>query len=199
MKVRNFFMGLFLVSFTSIALIKWIDFDRLKITPTVVLDTVHVISEDYPEDIRFFMELIAEIESNGIYHVTNEFGMLGRYQFNPTTIRELGYSVTHRQFLSNASLQDSVMYSYMKYNDYHLGELIEQYEGTVINGVRISRAAILAGAHFSGTGGMRRYLVSHGNEDYNRVDAFGTSLRYYMSRLAHIDVPRLTHYETSTE
>lgn len=57
------------------------------------------------------------------------------------------------------------------------GRGLSRYEGTVINGVPITREAIYAMAHLGGMGGASKFLSSGGR--HNPSDAFGTSLMDY--------------------
>jgi hypothetical protein len=141
-----------------------------------------------PTPIQLFMQRIATIETpGGGYQTTNKFGMLGRYQFSPSTIRVLGYDVTKSEFLNTPELQDSVMIAYMVANEKQLRHLISRYEGTTFKGIRITRASILAGAHFAGSGGVVAFF---NNDDlHGRTDAFGTSLRKYMSMFSDFHLP----------
>jgi hypothetical protein len=140
-----------------------------------------------PTPMELFMELVGEIESNNNYNVVNSYGMLGRYQFSPTTIRHLGFNVTRDEFLSNPALQDSVMVAYIHYNYNSLSELIEEFEGTERNGVVLTKAAILAGAHFAGTSGMRNYLV----RNQIRRDGYGMTVNRYISHFQDFHLPTI--------
>ena len=142
-----------------------------------------------PTPMELFMELVGEIESNNDYNVVNSYGMLGKYQFSPTTIRHLGFDVSREEFLNTPSLQDSVMVTYIRYNHHHLNELIERYEGTERNGVVLTRAAILAGAHFAGTTGMRMFLAQ--NQLEGRRDGYGMTVRRYISHFQEFNLPSI--------
>ena len=152
----------------------------------------HPIADPLPPDpIYLFMEKIAQIESGGSYEALNRFGFMGRYQFSPRTVKYLGYTVSEDQFLNNPQLQDSIMVAYMKYNDEFLDQYIEEFDGTTLNGIVLNRAAILAGAHFAGGTGMRRYLLSHG--ETTTVDSNGMEIRKYIESFSDINMPRI-HY-----
>jgi hypothetical protein len=147
-----------------------------------------VLSE--PTPVEQFMDKIAEIETpGGGYQTVNKYGMMGRYQFSPSTVRVLGYNVSKSEFLRNKELQDSVMVSYMHANERTLEHLIHRYEGKTVKGVRITRASILAGAHFAGSTGVVRFLTN--NSQTGTVDGFGTSLKKYMSYFSDFHLPPL--------
>lgn len=146
-----------------------------------------VFSEPTPMEV--FMDMVARLESTNNPRATNRFGMLGLYQFSPTTIQYLGFDVSREEFLGNRALQDSVMVAYIEYNHHRLENLIDQFEGTERNGVILSRATILAGAHFAGTNGMRSFLVN-GQTD-GRRDGNGMTVHRYISHFEDLNMPTI--------
>ena len=147
-----------------------------------------VMSE--PTPVEQFMDSIAAIETpDGGYHTVNKYGMMGRYQFSPTTIEVVGIKATRQQFLRNRELQDTAMVRLMEMNEQELSGYIERYDGRTVKGVKVTRAGILAGAHFAGANGVKQFLT---NGDYlGTVDGFGTSLRKYMSQFSNFNLPPL--------
>lgn len=141
-----------------------------------------------PTPVELFMKRIAMIESGGKYTITNEFGMMGKYQFSPGTVRALGFKVTQKEFLQNPQLQDSVMLAYMKANHDELEPIINKYNGKTVNGIKITRAGILAGAHFAGTTGVAAYLRG---QNGNFVDARGTTITKYMAYFSDFQLPKI--------
>lgn len=147
------------------------------------------IPHSKPTPVEIFMDQVAFIESRGNHKVVNQYGMMGKYQFSPLTVRGLGFRISKNEFLSNPELQDTVMYKYMKLNQQDLENYISKYQGKTINGVKITRASILAGAHFAGSGGMKNYLMSNGRS--MTVDGNGTSIKKYMLYFNNIQLPEL--------
>lgn len=131
-----------------------------------------------PTQLELFLDHMADRESDNTPNVVNKFGMMGKYQFSPSTVRMLGYRVSQREFLSDAELQDSVMVAYLKANHSDLSGLIRRYNGKRIKGIRITTAGILAAAHLGGSGNVKIWFAS--DDLYGRTDANGTSLRNYM-------------------
>lgn len=157
----------------------------LDVTPTRPFER---IPHSKPTQVELFMDEVAKIESpTNDYTVVNQYGMLGRYQFSPNTIRSLGFNVSRQQFLSDRTLQDSVMITYMWANQKDLEGLINKLEGRTIKGVRITRAAIIAGAHFAGSTKVRQFLTDPYNQ--GAVDGNGTTLVKYMSRFSDFHLP----------
>jgi hypothetical protein len=115
--------------------------------------------------------------------------MMGRYQFSPQTVRVLGFQVSKSEFLRSREIQDSVMVAYMRENEKLLKSLIYRYDGKVVKGVKITRASILAGAHFAGSNGVITFLTN--NSSTGTVDANGTTLQKYMSYFSNFHLPSL--------
>ena len=147
-----------------------------------------VMSE--PTPVEQFMDSIAAIETpEGGYHTVNKYGMMGRYQFSPTTIEVVGIKATRQQFLRNRELQDTAMVRLMEMNEQELSGYIERYDGRTVKGVRVTRAGILAGAHFAGANGVKQFLTN--DNPLGTVDGFGTSLKKYMSYFSNFNLPPL--------
>jgi hypothetical protein len=141
-----------------------------------------------PTQVEKFMKRIAIIESDNNHRVVNEFGMMGKYQFSPSTVRVLGFKISKKEFLDNPHLQDTVMLAYMKANQQDLRPLIKKYNGKVINGVKITRAGILAGAHFAGSGNVVAFFNSSGE---GISDARGTTVKKYMSYFSNFNLSEI--------
>jgi hypothetical protein len=155
----------------------------------IQIEPLVVVVDRYHPSVVNFMDVIARIESGGRYEVTNRFGYMGRYQFSPRTVKYLGYDISRDEFLSDYALQDSIMYHYMYVNNKSLRSLIYEYDGVVIDGIRINRATILAGAHFAGASGMKRFLKSSGRT--TTTDANGTTIKKYISNFSDMELPSL--------
>lgn len=141
-----------------------------------------------PTPIEQFMERIAAIETpGGGYHTVNKYGMMGRYQFSPTTIEIVGIKASRQQFLRNKELQDTAMVRLMELNEQELSGYIERYNGRTVKGVKVTRAGILAGAHFAGANGVKQFLTNDNHT--GTIDGFGTSLRKYMSYFSNFHLP----------
>ena len=152
--------------------------------------SIPIVEEDESDsrkDLLRFLEAIARFESNDRYDVVNPYGFLGRYQFSPTTIRHLGYDILNEDFLRNARLQDEIMLAYMRENYVSLRPYIEEYNNTNYKGMYITTSSILAGAHFAGAMGMKRFLLNK-LDSIGTVDANGMTLRKYMTKFSDYNV-----------
>ncbi len=153
----------------------------------VSMPIVEEDESDSRKDILRFLEAIALFESNNRYDVVNSYGFLGRYQFSPRTIKHLGYDILNEDFLRNARLQDEIMLAYMRENYVSLRPYIEEYNNTNYKGMYITTSSILAGAHFAGAMGMKRFLLNK-LDSIGTVDANGMTLRKYMTKFSDYNV-----------
>lgn len=170
------------VSLLLFALVGFKSLDKIHVPNGVVLSE--------PTPVERFMNRIAEIETpSGGYQTVNRFGMMGRYQFSYQTIRAVGLDITKQQFLLDKELQDTAMVRLMRLNEQNLSEYITQYEGSTVKGVYITRASILAGAHFAGANGVKAFLTN--TDSVGTVDGFGMSLARYMQYFNNFHLPPL--------
>ncbi|WP_304015471.1 peptidoglycan-binding protein LysM [Nonlabens dokdonensis] len=132
-----------------------------------------------------FKEALAFKESRGQYWRVNTLGYLGKYQFGATTLAHFGVTDTEA-FLNSVNLQERVFLKYLRYNHKSLEPYIEKYEGKTIAGVKVTESGILAAAHLSGPGGVRKFLKSNGN--LSSKDAYGSSVRSYMKKFGGYDL-----------
>jgi Transglycosylase SLT domain len=132
-----------------------------------------------PTELERFMDHVAQRESDNTPTVVNRYGMMGKYQFSPSTVKSLGFNVSKQQFLYNSELQDTVMVHYMRVNHSILQDLINRYDGHIFKGVKITRSGVLAAAHLVGSNGVIEYFNS--NDPDGRKDGNGTSVRDYLT------------------
>jgi hypothetical protein len=65
-----------------------------------------------------------------------------------------------------------------------LEDVIERYDGKVVNGVLITESGILA-AHLGGAGSVKKYFRHNGKKSIK--DAYGTSIRSYLKAFGGYD------------
>lgn len=154
------------------------------------IDRLEQLPLSQPTPVELFMDRVSEIESGGNHTVVNQYGMLGKYQFSMPAIRAVGIRVSRAEFLRNAELQDTAMVRLMKLHEQILESYIERYDGKTVKGVRITRAGIIAGAHFAGAQGVKNFFIT--NTHTGTIDGNGTTLRYYMSKFSDFHLPQIT-------
>jgi hypothetical protein len=135
-----------------------------------------------------FRQAIAYKESRGKSTLVNPYGYMGKYQFGRSTLRTIGV-YDFQEFLNNTKIQDKAFKALVARNKWELRKEIETYCGRVINGVEITESGIVAAAHLSGAGSVKRYLKSNGRNGFK--DGFGTSLRSYIKKFAAYDISHI--------
>ncbi len=136
-----------------------------------------------------FKEALAFKESQGKYRVVNKLGYLGKYQFGRETLKRFRiYNTSY--FLKTPELQEKAFIAYCKVNKWILRKDIKRSVGRTINGIKITESGILAAAHLSGAGNVKKFLRSNGAIKFN--DAFGTSIESYMKKFGDYDVSNIT-------
>ena len=124
-----------------------------------------------------FKEAIAYKESQGKYNKINTLGYLGKYQFGMNTLKSIGINDSN-SFIRNPKLQEKAFVTLLSKNKYELQDYISDFEGKVIDGVKITESGILAAAHLGGIGSVKRFLDSNGERKCK--DEYGTSVRTYL-------------------
>ena len=151
----------------------------------------------FKEDLNFpflekdfigFREALAFKESQGKYMVVNKLGYLGKYQFGKSTLKRFKIYNTH-SFLRNPELQEKTFIALCKVNKWILRKDINRFLGKKINGILITESGILAAAHLSGAGNVKKYLRSYGKIIFK--DAFGTTIQDYMRKFKGYDVSNI--------
>ena len=137
------------------------------------------------KDFNGFKEKLAFRESGGRYHCINKFGYIGKYKFNLSTLKMFKI-YNGKKFLNNPELQEKVFLMNMQRNKWILRKDINWFVGSVINGLEITESGILAAAHLSGPGNVKKFLRGNGKADLK--DAFGTSISNYLNYFKNFDM-----------
>lgn len=132
-----------------------------------------------------FKEAVAFKESQGKYSTVNTLGYLGKYQFGKNTLKRFKIYDTD-VFLNSPELQERAFIAYCKVNKWILRKDIKRYVGKTINGIYITESGILAAAHLSGAGNVKKFLRSNGKQKFK--DAYGTTISLYLKKFADYDV-----------
>jgi hypothetical protein len=131
-----------------------------------------------------YKEAIGFKESQGKYKKINSLGYLGKYQFGIETLKSIGVHNSNA-FLNSPKMQEKAFIALLSKNKWELRNVIEKYEGTVLNGTHITESGILAAAHLAGVGSVKKYFRYEGKRYFK--DAYGTSLRSYLKRFGGYD------------
>lgn len=159
-----------------------------KINTTNNITVPKLITYNIPylqKDFIGFKEALAFKESQGRYTVVNTFGYLGKYQFGKTTLLRFKIYNT-KAFLKNPELQEKAFIALCKVNKWILRKDIQRSVGKNINGITITTSGILAAAHLSGAGNVKKFLRSNGTQNFS--DAYGSSIESYLKKFGGYDL-----------
>ena len=137
------------------------------------------------KDLQGFKEALAFKESQGSYTVVNSFVYLGKYQFGKGTLELIGIH-NSKKFLKDAALQERAFLANLSRNKWILRKDIQRFAGKKIKGISITESGILAAAHLSGPGAVKKFLRTNGNFVFS--DGFGTTIQDYMDKFKAYDI-----------
>ena len=131
-----------------------------------------------------FLNDLGHRESSNRYHVVNQYGYMGKYQFGSKTLKNLGYNISRKVFLNSPEIQEEAMLKLLKANKHTLRRQIKKYNNRLVNGVYITESGILAAAHLAGPGNVRKWL-RNGTEFQ---DGNGTKITSYLKQFANYNL-----------
>lgn len=190
LRTTNFFRVFFVLFFFNVS------YAPLLIKTTNIVTTKNYnVSQKYTEiddnliylgnDFNGFKEFLGFKESSGSFKSVNKFGYMGKYQFNLNTLKI--YKLKNsKNFINNPELQERVFLINCQRNKWILRKDITLFVGKKINGIEVTESGILAAAHLSGPGNVKKFLRSQGKNDLE--DAFGTSISNYLSTFKNYDL-----------
>ena len=134
-----------------------------------------------------FKNFLGFFESGSDYDKINRFGYIGKYQFGKGTLKM--YGVTNLvNYKNNPELQEKIFLMNVMRNKWILRREISWYSNRYLGGVYVSESGIIAAAHLSGPGNVKKYLRSHCDANLNKKDANGTSISDYMRIFKDYDI-----------
>ena len=138
------------------------------------------------KDTFTYLEALGKQESSGRYYVKNWANYLGMYQMGEAALIDAGYykpsnkkyddNINHwdgeftgknnvfsvEDFLCNVEAQEDAIRTYQAKTWKSIKDVAEKYDGKMINGIKMTKSGMLAGAHLVGHGGLKEYLRSNG-------------------------------------
>lgn len=157
---------------------------------------LNIITNEYvpvPFTVRDFVgfkNFLGFFESGSNYNKVNRFGYLGKYQFGKGTLKMYGVR-NLSEYKYNPELQEKVFLMNVMRNKWILRREISWYSNRYLNGTYISESGIIAAAHLSGPGNVKKFLRSHCNPDLNKRDANGTSISDYLNIFKDYDLENI--------
>ena len=161
----------------------------LSVTPikqiSVIQPELKVVKLPIVKNHSSFLNAVGYRESTNNYKAVNQFGYLGKYQFGRKTLNAIGLdSVSNREFLANPNIQEEAMSILLKKNRHTLRREIRKYVGDTVNGIYITESGILAAAHLTGAGNVKKFF----RRGYEFKDGNGTKMTSYMIMFADYDL-----------
>ena len=200
LKTTDFFSVFFVLFFLNVSyaplLIKTTDITTTKNYTvsqknTKIEDNLIYLTSDF----NGFKEFLGFKESSGSFKSVNKFGYMGKYQFNLNTLKI--YKLKNStNFINNPELQERVFLINCQRNKWILRKDILWFVGTKINGIEVTESGILAAAHLSGPGNVKKFLRSQGKNDLK--DAFGTSISNYLGTFKDYDLSSISAVKRPT-
>lgn len=134
-----------------------------------------------------YINKLAFLESGNNPDTVNTIGCIGLFQFSQSAINHLKLGFTVAEFKNDPSIfpkkeQIKALKEYTAYHKKVLGTYIKTHKNTYFNGVYITENGILAAAHLSGAGGVKRFF----NNGYIAKDKNKTTVIDYMNLFKNI-------------
>ena len=150
-------------------------------SPSVGYD-FNVISHKIPFTIKDFVgfkEFLGFFESGSDYKKINRLGYLGKYQFGRSTLKVLRVKKINK-FINIPELQEKAFLMNVMRNKWILRREIRRFNGKKLNNILITESGIIAAAHLSGPGNVKKYLRNYGDQKFDLGDINGTKISDYM-------------------
>lgn len=151
-----------------------------------------IIKKSYSKSYKEFTDKVAFLESSGRWKITKG-QYIGKYQFGSLALKDLGIydKVRPSWFRSNPNIftestQDRYFLKWMKIQWKYL-KSVQNYEGKIIKGIKLTKSGMCAGAHLVGYKQMAKFIKSNG--DYVPRDGNGTPVTKYLKELGEHEMP----------
>ena len=161
-------------------------------SPSVGYD-FNVISHKIPftvKDFVGFKEFLGFFESGSDYKKINRLGYLGKYQFGRSTLKVLRVKKIN-EFINIPELQEKAFLMNVMRNKWILRREIKRFNGKKLNNILITESGIIAAAHLSGPGNVKKYLRNYGDDKFDLGDINGTKISDYMKTFKGYDLSQI--------
>ena len=161
-------------------------------SPSVGYD-FNIISHKIPftvKDFVGFKEFLGFFESGSDYKKINRLGYLGKYQFGRSTLKVLRVKKIN-EFIDIPELQEKAFLMNVMRNKWILRREIRRFNGKKLNNILITESGIIAAAHLSGPGNVKKYLRNYGDDKFDLGDINGTKISDYMKTFKGYDLSQI--------
>ena len=156
------------------------DFEQIK-------HTVPFIKKDFIG----FKEFLGFFESGSDYKKINRLGYLGKYQFGKSTLKVLKIDYLKNDFINEPALQERAFLMNVMRNKWILRREISRFNGLVISDMFITESGIIAAAHLSGPGNVKKFLRSYCDSKLDLKDANGTKISDYLKTFKNYNISEI--------
>ena len=137
-----------------------------------------------------FKEFLGFYESGSDYKKINSLGYLGKYQFGRSTLKVLRIKKVDN-FINIPELQEKAFLMNVMRNKWILRREIERFRGKKINNILITESGIIAAAHLSGPGNVKKFLRNNCNNNLDFKDINGTKISDYIRIFRNYDISKI--------
>ena len=137
-----------------------------------------------------FKEFLGFYESGSDYKKINSLGYLGKYQFGSSTLKVLRIKELDN-FINIPDLQEKAFLMNVMRNKWILRREIERFRGKKINNILITESGIIAAAHLSGPGNVKKFLRNNCNNNLDFKDINGTKISDYIRIFRNYDISKI--------
>ena len=169
------------------------DYNAVFVTSPSVGYDFNVISHKIPftvKDFVGFKEFLGFFESGSDYEKINRLGYLGKYQFGRSTLKVLRVKKINK-FIDIPELQEKAFLMNVMRNKWILRREIKRFNGKKLNNILITESGIIAAAHLSGPGNVKKYLRNYGDDKFDLGDINGTKISDYMKTFKGYDLSQI--------
>ena len=169
------------------------DYNAVFVTSPSVGYDFNVISHKIPftvKDFVGFKEFLGFFESGSDYKKINRLGYLGKYQFGRSTLKVLRVKKIN-EFINIPELQEKAFLMNVMRNKWILRREIKRFNGKKLNNILITESGIIAAAHLSGPGNVKKYLRNYGDDKFDLGDINGTKISNYMKTFKGYDLSQI--------
>ena len=174
---------------------------NLTITPPVKLKYSVSLRYDFEQiehtvpflkkDFIGFKEFLGFFESGSDYKKINRLGYLGKYQFGKSTLKVLKIDYLKNDFINEPALQERAFLMNVMRNKWILRREISRFNGLVISDMFITESGIIAAAHLSGPGNVKKFLRSYCDSELDLKDANGTKISDYLKTFKNYNISEI--------
>ena len=137
-----------------------------------------------------FKEFLGFYESGSDYKKINSLGYLGKYQFGRSTLKVLRIKKINN-FINIPELQEKAFLMNVMRNKWILRREIERFSGKKINNILITESGIIAAAHLSGPGNVKKFLRNNCSYNLDFKDINGTKISDYIKIFRNYDISKI--------